>query len=264
MGATEYEEELRAANEEVYKHSLELVRLKQALEAANAQQESLLHFISHEVKGFLTKDASAFAALADGDFGDLPEALKPFVERALTQSRDGARSVTDILTASNQKKGTVSYTKEIFDLKAVAEGAVEKAKSTADAKGLVLSFSADSGVSYTFNGDKGKIGDNVFRNVIDNAINYTPSGSVAISLKKESGKFIFSVKDTGIGIKEEDRKLLFTAGGHGKDSQKVNVHSTGYGLFIAKNIMEAHGGSIRAESKGEGEGSIFIVELPST
>ena len=64
-------------------------------------------------------------------------------------------------------------------LKAVAEGAVEKAKSTADAKGLVLSFSADSGVSYTFNGDKGKIGDNVFRNVIDNAINYTPSGSVA-------------------------------------------------------------------------------------
>ena len=143
--------------------------------------------------------------------------------------------------------------------------AIEKAKSTAEDKGLTLSLTTadDSGVGYTFNGDKGKIGDNVFRNVIDNAINYTPSGSVAISLKKESGKFIFSVKDTGIGITEEDKKLLFTEGGHGKDSQKVNVHSTGYGLFIAKNIVEAHGGSILAESEGAGKGSTFVVELPA-
>ncbi|MDE1919073.1 MAG: HAMP domain-containing histidine kinase [Patescibacteria group bacterium] len=72
------------------------------------------------------------------------------------------------------------------------------------------------------------------------------------------------MKDTGIGITEEDKKRLFTEGGHGKDSQKVNVHSTGYGLFIAKNIVEAHGGTIRAESEGAGKGSTFIVELPIT
>ncbi len=66
-----------------------------------------------------------------------------------------------------------------------------------------------------------------------------------------------------MGSSEEDKKRLFTEGGHGKESQKVNVHSTGYGLFIAKNVTEAHGGTIRAESTGPGQGSTFVVELPA-
>jgi signal transduction histidine kinase len=141
---------------------------------------------------------------------------------------------------------------------------VDKAKQTAESKGLTLTFSADdTGAPYTFNGDKGKIGDNVLHNLIDNAINYTPSGSISVSLKKDGSKFIFAVKDTGVGINEEDKKRLFTEGGHGKDSQTVNVHSTGYGLYIAKNIVDAHNGTIRAESEGEGKGATFVVELPA-
>ena len=239
-------------------------KLAGELQETNTRQETLMHFIGHEVKGYLTKDASAFAAIVQGDFGMPPDGMKPFVERALLQSREGALSVENILTASNQKKGTVSYTKEPFDLNALIAEVVEKARPATEEKGLTLTFSADeSCVPYTFNGDKAKIGDNVLRNIIDNSINYTPSGSVAVSLKKENQKFVFAVKDTGIGITEEDKKHLFTEGGHGEDSQKVNIHSTGYGLFIAKNIVEAHGGTIRAESEGEGKGSTFIVELPA-
>src|SRR3989344_914492 len=239
MPDSTYEEQLKAANEAVYKHSLELARLKQELEQTNERQETLIHFIGHEVKGFLTKDAGAFASLVDGDFGELPEALKPFVEHALTESRNGARSVTDLLTASNQKKGTMSYTKEPFDLKALVVEAVEKARQATTAKGLALSFTADD-ASYQMTGDKAQLSDHVLRILIDNSINYTPSGSIGVSLKKENEKIIFAVKDTGIGISEEDKKRLFTEGGHGKDSQKVNVHSTGYGLYIAKSIVEAH------------------------
>src|SRR3989344_3036714 len=270
MPDSTYEEQLKAANEAVYKHSLELARLKQELEQTNERQETLIHFIGHEVKGFLTKDAGAFASLVDGDFGELPEALKPFVENALTESRNGARSVTDLLTASNQKKGTMSYTKGPFDLKALAAEAVEKARLAAEQKGLALSFTADES-SYQMTGDKVQLSDHVLRNLIDNSINYTPSGSVVVSLKKDpsttlgaGNKFVFAVKDTGIGITEEDKKHLFTEGGHGKDSQKVNVHSTGYGLYIAKNIVLAHGGTLRAESEGQGKGSTFIVEFTAS
>src|SRR3989344_2298222 len=190
-------------------------KLAEELQETNKRQETLMHFVGHEVKGFLTRDASVFAALSEGDFGQLPEPLKPIVSQALAQSRDGARSVTDILTASNQKKGTVSYTKEPFDLKALAEEIVEKAKPKAVDKGLTISFSSDdSGAPYTSNGDKGKIGDNVLRNVIDNSINYTSTGSIVVSLKKDpsttlgagNGKFVIAVKDTGIGITEEDKK----------------------------------------------------------
>ena len=237
-------------------------KLAGELQETNERQEVLFHFIGHEVKGFLTKDANAFAALAEGDFGVLPEPLKPFVGQELMQARGGERSVTDILTASNLKKGTVAYTKESLDFKVLTAEAVEKARVVAEQKGLTLSFVADES-SYQMVGDRAQISDHVLRNLIDNAINYTPSGSVAVSLKKENGKIIFAIKDSGIGITEEDKKHLFTEGGHGKDSQRVNAHSTGYGLYIAKNIILAHGGTIRAESEGAGKGSTFIVELPT-
>ncbi len=253
---------IRSVKREIAQREL-LEELTQKLEETNERQEVLIHFIGHEVKGFLTKDAGAFASLCDGDFGPLPDGLKPFVCNALEQSRSGARSVTDLLTASNQKKGTITYAKEPFDLKALAAEITEKAKSMAEEKKLALTFSADeAGEPYTMSGDKEKIGDHVLRNIIENSIHYTLAGSVAVSLKKEDNKFVFTVKDTGIGITEEDKKRLFTEGGHGKDSQKVNVHSTGYGLYIAKNIVVAHGGTITAESEGEGKGATFTVEFP--
>ncbi|MBI5405736.1 hypothetical protein HY972_01750 [Candidatus Kaiserbacteria bacterium] len=246
-------------------------KLAEELKKTDERQETLIHFIGHEVKGSLTKDAGAFASLSEGDFGPLSESMKTFVDRALVESRQGADSVSGILKASNLKKGTVTYTKAPFDLKALALEAVERAKPAAEQKGLTLSFISDD-ASYQMNGDGAQINDHVLRNLIDNAINYTPSGSITVSLKKENnpsttlgaGKIIFSVKDTGIGITEEDEKHLFTEGGHGKDSQKVNVHSTGYGLFIAKNIVEAHGGTVHAESEGAGKGSTFVVEFPAT
>ena len=61
----------------------------------------------------------------------------------------------------------------------------------------------------------------------------------------------------------EDKPRLFTEGGHGKDSIKVNVDSMGYGLYVAKQVVEAHCGTIHAESAGSGKGSEFIVELPA-
>lgn len=243
---------------------LNLKNLTDELRETNERQEGLFHFIGHEVKGFLAKDANAFAALRDGDFGAIPEQLKSFVEQALKQARDGERSVTEILKASNLKKGMVSYVKEPFNLKARVAEAVEKMRPVAEQKGLSLSFTADEGNgSYMLIGDTNEITDHVLRNLIDNAINYTPSGSIALSLTKENGKMVLKVKDTGVGIADDDRKYLWTEGGHGKDSQKINVHSTGYGLYIAKKIIEDHGGTIEAESEGAGKGATFIVEFPA-
>ena len=78
----------------------------------------------------------------------------------------------------------------------------------------------------------------------------------------DGGKIKLSVKDTGLGITAEDMEHLFTEGGRGKDSVKVNVDSTGYGLFTVKMIVEAHKGRVWAESEGAGKGSQFYVELP--
>ena len=91
-------------------------------------------------------------------------------------------------------------------------------------------------------------------NFIDNAIKYTKIGKITLDLKDGNGKVKFSVTDTGMGITKEDKKNLFTEGGRGKDSVRINVDSTGYGLYSVKLVVETHKGRVWAESE-EGKGS---------
>jgi len=233
---------------------------EQELEVANKQQENLLHFISHEVKGYLTESEAGFAAIAEGDYEHTPPKLKEMAGGALATVRRGVRTVMEILDASNLKKGTMSYRKDTFDFKKAVLDIAAEMKPAAAEKGLLIDATIGEGL-YMLKGDEDKIRQHVIRNLIDNAIKYTPAGAVEVRLT-DGDKLRFSVKDNGIGITPEDMKNLFTEGGHGKDSIKINVHSTGYGLFIAKEIVAAHGGKIWAESDGTGMGSKFVVELP--
>lgn len=238
--------------------------LAKQLGETNARQEGLIHFISHEVKGFLARYMSAFAGLTEGDFGALPPPALAIAQQLLPQTREDVRMVTDILQASNLKKGTISFKKEPFDLKALVEKRFAALKPAAEEKDLAMTLSIDGAAApYAVTGDEAQFGDHVLQNLIQNSINYTPTGKVEVSLGKEDGRIVFAVKDTGVGITEEDKQRLFTEGGHGKESIKVNAHSTGYGLYIAKEVVEAHGGTIRAESEGAGKGSRFVVELPA-
>jgi signal transduction histidine kinase len=256
----DYEAELRSANEVVYKHSLELARLKQALEVANAQQQNLLHFISHEIKGYLTKSEAVFASVVEGDYGTIPPKLHETAQNALVDVRKGVATVMDILDASNLKKGTVSFKKLPLDFKALVMKITEEQRPIAYEKHLGFDVKINDG-AYTMQGDEEKLREHVIRNLIDNAIKYTPTGTVHIELSDGDGKIRFMVQDSGVGITPEDMAHLFTEGGHGKDSIKINVHSTGYGLFIAKEIVDAHGGKIWAETDGPGKGARFIVEF---
>src|SRR6185295_7719395 len=98
-------------------------------------------------------------------------------------------------------------------------------------------------------------------NLIENSIRYTRAGSIKVGLEKGDGKVLFSIKDTGVGISDEDMKNLFTEGGRGKDSVKVNVDSTGYGLYTVKLVVDAHGGRVWAQSGGVDQGATFFMEL---
>ncbi len=125
-----------------------------------------------------------------------------------------------------------------------------------------LAFTLDAPAEpVTLTGDRMQL-ENAVKNLIDNSIRYTPSGSIKVSLANDGKAIRLMTQDTGVGITAEDMEHLFTEGGHGAESQKVNVDSTGYGLYIVKNIIEAHNGKVWAESEGKGKGSRFIVEIP--
>ena len=240
-----------------------LARLSHRLEIANGQQESLLHFISHEIKGYLTKGQNAFAGIVEGDYGPVTTQVQELSRGALTEMRTGVSVVMEILEASNMKKGTMTFEKNKFDLKSVTLESVDQLRPTAEKKNVLLDAVFAPSGAYLIEGDSAKIRQHVLRNLIDNAIRYTEAGHITVSLSRENEKVRFSVSDSGVGISREDMARLFTEGGHGKESIKINVNSTGYGLFVAKQVVDAHNAKIWAESEGPGKGSTFIVEFPA-
>ncbi len=236
----------------------EIEKLARDLEAVNKQQVILIHFITHQIKGFVAKSRNIFSLLLDGDFGQIPEKMRPMIEEGFRSDTKGAETIAEILSAANIKSGKVEYTMQSFDLKEMLETVLKDLRLVAESRGLSVTSQLQT---VTFVGDRGQL-INAFKNMIDNSIKYTPKGSVNVTLTKDSNAVRFEVTDTGIGIDAEDMKNLFTEGGRGKNSQKINVESTGFGLYIVKNIIEAHKGRVWAESEGEGKGSRFIVELP--
>jgi signal transduction histidine kinase len=238
------------------------VKTKEALAVANVQQANLIRFISHEVKGALGKSRGFFSLISDGTFGEVPFKLKEMSADVYKTVTKGVEMVEDILNASNIRRGTFSYDKKPFDLKAMVSSVTESFRQTAEEKGLSFNLAIPEG-NYLYAGDEKQLS-HVIKNLIDNSVRYTTAGSVAVTLEKKTNSFQFKVSDTGFGLSDEDKKNLFTEGGKGKESQKVNVESTGYGLYIVKGIVEAHGGKVWADSPGRSHGSVFTVELPIT
>lgn len=227
----------------------------------NKQQSALLYFLSHEIKSYFTKIEAAFASIWEGDYGVVPAPLLHVADTALTDVRVGKAMVLNVLNASDLKNGKVSYSQSPFDVSRAVSQVVQNLQSAADEKNLALN------VRYLHTnciviGDEEKVREHVIYNLVDNAIRYTLAGSISVTVDHTEKCVRVVVEDTGVGITPDDMSRLFTEGGHGENSISVNVHSTGYGLYIAKQIVDAHGGLIYAKSDGAGKGSRFVVQLP--
>ncbi len=238
----------------------EIERLAENLKKTNEQQENLIHFVTHQVKGFFTKSRNAFSMLLEGDYGRVPEAMRRILEGGFRSDTQGVATVQDILRAASIRKGTLTYTLAPVDFKEIVENIIVDLKQVAEGKRLSFGFTCGNG-SFMIKGDKEQLS-HAIRNLIDNSITYTPEGTIDVELVCNEKNIMLSIADTGIGLSPDDKERLFTEGGKGKESQHINVESTGYGLFIVKNIVEAHGGRVWAESAGRGKGSTFFVEIP--
>jgi signal transduction histidine kinase len=231
------------------------------LENLLKQRESMVHLVTHKVKGSFTRTKFLFAGMLDGTFGEISPEIKKRAEQGLEFDNGGLETVDLVLNVANMQNGTIKYDMKPTDFKGVVEETVSEKKVGAEAKGLKIETDIKDG-TYNILGDSFWLKEAV-HNLIENSIKYTGEGKITVGLEGEEGKVLFSVKDTGMGITDEDKKNLFTEGGRGKDSVKVNVDSTGYGLFTVKLVVEAHKGRVWAESEGAGKGSQFYIELPA-
>ena len=239
------------------KESLQILNLE--LQDLIKQRESLVYLITHKIKGSFTRSKYIFAEMMEGSFGVLSPELKNIAKKGLDSDNAGITTVDLILNAYNLQKGTVKYDMQSVDFKAIVlESATDK-KGPIEDKKLVLETEIKDD-KYIVLGDSFWLKE-IVNNLLQNSILYTKEGKIIVGLSKNNNKVLFFVKDTGIGITDEDKENLFTEGGRGKNSIKTNVDSTGYGLFSTKLIVDAHKGRIWAESEGGGKGSTFFVEF---
>ena len=237
------------------------VRQREALAIANAGQESLIHAMNHQIKGYLGKGRAIFAELLTGDYGSMPETAKPMLEEGLSQSAKGVDYVQGILRGASAANGLLPYDMKSVDLKNLVLDVIAHQKPVAESKGLLFTSNITDD-EYNIVGDATQL-EEAFRNLIENAIKYnSPSGAVTVTLARDNKEIIFSVKDAGVGVAEDVKSRLFTAGGRSKDSTKYNADSSGFGLAFVKGVIESHKGNVGYKANVGEKGTTFFAKLP--
>lgn len=242
----------------------DLQKANDRLTELDRQKSEFVSFATHQLRAPLTAMKGYASLILEGDMGQVAPQAKDAVGRIFESTNTLTNIVDDYLNVTRIELGTMKYAFETMDLKTLIEDVIAELKPNIDkATGVKFIFGAeDIHGDYRITADRDKL-KQVIANLIDNSIKYTPKGSVGVSLSfnRSKHKFIFMLKDTGIGIAPETLPHLFNKFTRAGNANKTNIKGTGLGLFVAKEIITAHHGVIRAESEGEGKGSTFIVEL---
>ena len=243
------------------------------LKTANAKLQELdkmkTEFVSmatHQLRSPLTAIKGYASLILEKSFGEVEEKVRGAVDVIFQSSQKLVHVIEDFLNITRIELGTMKYEQIEFDFKQMAEVVAKELKVNVEKKGLKFDFEAEEG-DYKLAGDSGKLAQ-VVGNLIDNAIKYTPTAAAAgganwikVALAHVGSKIRLTVSDSGAGIPAEVIPKLFQKFIRAEGAGKLNITGTGLGLYVAKQIVEGHGGKIWAESEGAGQGSQFIVEI---
>ncbi len=228
-------------------------------EAANRTKDEFLAVLSHELRSPLNPILGWAKLLQVRSFEPA------MVNRALATIERNAKLQTnlidDLLDVSRILSGKLSLNVSCVDLHKVIEAALETVQLAADSKQIQLHTHLDPELG-PVSGDPDRLQQIVW-NLLSNAVKFTPAGGqVDVYLVQESDQAQIRVQDTGKGIEPEFLPHVFDRFRQGDGSITRQFGGLGLGLAIVRHLTELHGGDVRAESLGEGQGATFIVEIP--
>lgn len=240
----------------------ELARTNERLRIIDQRKSEFVSIVSHQLRTPITAIKGYTSMILEESFGAVPETIKSPIEKIFFSSKRLAEMVDEFLDLSKIEQGRMTYNFISVDIKEMLKDIEEEFTPIAKKKDLALNFITENEGVFIVTADKGKVRQ-IFTNLIDNAIKYTPEGSVSIILGKnnEQGTVVVRIKDTGIGLSTDDIHHLFGKFARGEGGQKQYTEGSGLGLYVAKKILEAHHGKIWVDSPGVGKGAEFTVEL---
>jgi signal transduction histidine kinase len=241
----------------------QLAEANRHLQALDQAKSEFVSIASHQLRTPMTGIMGYLSMMVGGDFGAVKPEHAKILKELLSESQRMIRLINLFLNVSKIEAGKFTIDLEPTSLSAIIEHEVGELTKEAMDKGLKLIFKHPAKPLPTMNVDADKLQD-VLLNLIDNAIKYTQRGSVTVAVKELPDSVRVEVKDSGIGIKPEEARELFNKFVRGSGIAQIHPDGSGLGLFIAKRVVEAHGGRIGVESDGVGKGSTFYFELPKS
>ena len=245
----------------------ELREREAQLESRNAQlaelheaRSRLFANASHEFRTPLTLILGPLRGLVDGRHGALPAAVHAQLELAVRNGQRLLRLVNQVLDLARLQAGAVALDRATYDLLVFARATTLAFVPLAERRGVTLRFVADaSALPGAFDVEQLE---KVLLNLLSNALKFTePGGAVVVTVARDGDHATIAVRDTGVGIAPEQLPRVFERFYQADASATRRYEGTGIGLALARELVELHGGEIRAESV-LGAGSTFVVRLP--
>jgi PAS domain S-box-containing protein len=240
-----------------------LIQARDEAEAANHAKDHFLASLSHELRTPLTP---VLAILSNWELNqNLPPSILPTIRILRRNIQLEARLIDDLLDLARITKGKLTLNLETLDINELVEGVVDRHRSEINLKHLTIEQNLGA-QQHHVRADAVRL-EQVFSNVLSNAIKFTPpGGKLALSTRNEpdDGRVAVTFADNGIGMSQDTIAKMFIPFERGESDAVRRAEGLGLGMAIAKNLIDAHKGTITAASAGTGQGSTFTISLFTT
>ncbi len=248
--------------ENIEKQNLELVRLYNDMQKANKAKSIFLANMSHELRTPLTAILGFTELILDEKVGPLTEAQKEFLNDILSSGKHLLELINDILDLSKIEAERMEITIQKVVLQEIIMSAKMFIVPLARKKNIKLIDEFFNEELIIVKADESRL-KQILYNLYSNAVKFTPeNGSITTIIKRDDNYAYVSVKDTGIGIKPEDQKLIFEEFVQIENPYSKKYAGTGLGLSLVKKFLEMMKGDIEVFSEGEGKGTTFTFKIP--
>ncbi len=245
----------------VKKRTEELRDANEQLQKADRLKSEFVSIASHQLRSPLTVIKGYLSVILSGDYGQLADDVKKPLQVCYDANQRLINFINDLLDLNAIEEGKMNITFAPVKLQDIIDQILKHIEKHLKEKKVEIEFIPPKEGLPEIQADASKL-EQVFFNLIDNAIKYSPQGHVKISLSQLKGKQKFVIQDSGEGMTQDELDSIFEKFARGTSGKKVSTKGSGIGLFVAKKFVEAHKGKIWAESDGIGKGAKFIVELP--
>jgi PAS domain S-box-containing protein len=248
---------LRGSNRDITDRKL----AEQALRDADRHKDQFLATLAHELRNPLAPLRNSLNLLrVSQDDSTSIGLVRGIMERQVDQM---VHLIDDLLDVSRISNGKLELRKQLIDLASVVTSAVETAQPLIDAAEHQLAISLPPTPTIV-NGDPVRLAQ-VIANLLNNAAKYTkPGGQIWLTMRNEGDQAVISVRDNGVGIPADMLPRVFDMFAQVADNVSRSQGGLGIGLTLTKSFVEMHGGRLEARSGGVGQGSEFLVRLPTT